>query len=118
MQVGNVPHEWLFRQVKAVSHHGGAGTTAAGIRAGVPSIIVPFGGDQPFGRARLPAWYWNKPIMCKKLSVQNYSEALDTAVSNTAMQQETARIGALLRAKTAYQMLNPRDRTHAEDLVL
>lgn len=100
MQVGNVPHEWLFRQVKAVSHHGGAGTTAAGIRAGVPSVIVPFGGDQPYWGERVyRIGIGTKPIMCKKLSVQNYSEALDTAVSNTAMQQEAARIGALLRAE-------------------
>jgi len=46
--VGDVPHSWLFPRTSAVVHHGGAGTTAAGLRAGVPSIIVPFHGDQPF----------------------------------------------------------------------
>lgn len=44
--LGNCPHEWLFRQVTAVVHHGGAGTAAAGIRAGVPTMICPFFGDQ------------------------------------------------------------------------
>ncbi len=46
--VDNVPHDWLFPQVDAVVHHGGAGTTAAGLRFGKPTMIVPFFGDQPF----------------------------------------------------------------------
>jgi UDP:flavonoid glycosyltransferase YjiC (YdhE family) len=41
----SIPHSWLFPRVAAVVHHGGAGTTAAGLRAGVPSIIIPFFGD-------------------------------------------------------------------------
>jgi sterol 3beta-glucosyltransferase len=41
-----VPHSWLFPQMEAVCHHGGAGTTAAGLRAGVPNIVVPFANDQ------------------------------------------------------------------------
>lgn len=44
----SIPHDWLFPQVAAVVHHGGAGTTAAGLRAGKPSIICPFMADQPF----------------------------------------------------------------------
>ncbi|EXJ54134.1 hypothetical protein A1O7_09471 [Cladophialophora yegresii CBS 114405] len=46
--VDNVPHDWLFPQVAAVVHHGGAGTTAVGLRFGKPTMIVPFFGDQPF----------------------------------------------------------------------
>lgn len=41
----NVPHSWLFQHVSAVVHHGGAGTTAAGLYAGKPTVIVPFFGD-------------------------------------------------------------------------
>ncbi len=44
--VKSVPHEWLFPQMAAVVHHGGAGTTAAALRSGVPQIIIPFGNDQ------------------------------------------------------------------------
>lgn len=44
--VDNIPHAWLFRRTAAVCHHGGAGTTAEGFRAGVPSLIVPFANDQ------------------------------------------------------------------------
>mmetsp|Transcript_13306 Transcript_13306/g.37833 ORF Transcript_13306/g.37833 Transcript_13306/m.37833 type:complete len:754 (+) Transcript_13306:201-2462(+) len=46
--IGNCPHDWLFLQCAAVCHHGGAGTTAAGLLAGRPSIVCPFFGDQPF----------------------------------------------------------------------
>lgn len=44
--LGNVPHDWLFEHVSAVVHHGGAGTTAIGLRCGKPTVIVPFFGDQ------------------------------------------------------------------------
>ncbi|WOL06187.1 sterol 3-beta-glucosyltransferase UGT80A2-like [Canna indica] len=51
----NVPHDWLFLQCKAVVHHGGAGTTAAGLKAACPTTIVPFFGDQPFWGERVHA---------------------------------------------------------------
>ncbi|XP_074312319.1 sterol 3-beta-glucosyltransferase UGT80A2-like isoform X2 [Silene latifolia] len=49
----NVPHDWLFLQCAAVVHHGGAGTTAAGLKAACPTTIVPFFGDQPFWGERV-----------------------------------------------------------------
>ncbi|CAJ1821963.1 unnamed protein product [Sphenostylis stenocarpa] len=51
----NCPHDWLFPQCTAVVHHGGAGTTAAGLRAECPTTIVPFFGDQPFWGERVHA---------------------------------------------------------------
>lgn len=51
----NCPHDWLFLQCKAVVHHGGAGTTAAGLKAACPTAIVPFFGDQPFWGERVNA---------------------------------------------------------------
>ncbi|KAI9823175.1 MAG: hypothetical protein M1832_002618 [Thelocarpon impressellum] len=44
----NTPHDWLFPRVSAVVHHGGAGTTAIGLKCGKPTMVVPFFGDQPF----------------------------------------------------------------------
>ena len=46
--LGNTPHDWLFPKVSAVVHHGGAGTTAIGLKCGRPTMIVPFFGDQEF----------------------------------------------------------------------
>ncbi|KAJ1409608.1 UDP-glucuronosyl/UDP-glucosyltransferase [Sesbania bispinosa] len=51
----NCPHDWLFLHCKAVVHHGGAGTTAAGLKAACPTSIVPFFGDQPFWGERVHA---------------------------------------------------------------
>lgn len=51
----NCPHDWLFLQCSAVVHHGGAGTTAAGLKAACPTAIVPFFGDQPFWGDRVHA---------------------------------------------------------------
>jgi hypothetical protein len=48
LMIDNAPHDWLFPKVSAVVHHGGAGTTGAGLRAGRPSLICPVLGDQPF----------------------------------------------------------------------
>jgi len=53
--VGDTPHDWLFPRLSLVVHHGGSGTTHSTARAGVPSVVVPFAGDQPFWAARLHA---------------------------------------------------------------
>jgi len=46
--IGPCPHDWLLPQTSAVIHHGGAGTTAAGLRHGLPTLVCPFFGDQFF----------------------------------------------------------------------
>jgi UDP:flavonoid glycosyltransferase YjiC (YdhE family) len=53
LTVGDVPHDWLFPRMAAVVHHAGAGTSAAGLRAGVPAVPVPVLADQPFWADRL-----------------------------------------------------------------
>lgn len=55
LAVAEVPHPWLFPRMQAVVHHGGAGTSAAALRAGVPSAAVAFGADQPYHARRLHA---------------------------------------------------------------
>ena len=75
--LGNVPHDWLFEHVSAVVHHGGAGTTAAGIKAGKPTIIVPFFGDQPFwGDMVARARAGPRPIPHQDLTAENLAEAI------------------------------------------
>ena len=72
-----IPHEWLLPRCKTVIHHGGAGTTGAGLRAGIPNIVVPFMGDQPFWGERVHAMgVGPKPILVKDLSVEKLSHAL------------------------------------------
>jgi UDP:flavonoid glycosyltransferase YjiC (YdhE family) len=51
--LGDTPHDWLFPRTSAIVHHGGAGTSHAAARAGVPSVVVPFAGDQFFWAGRM-----------------------------------------------------------------
>ncbi|KAI7091795.1 UDP-Glycosyltransferase/glycogen phosphorylase, partial [Hortaea werneckii] len=75
--LGNVPHDWLFKQVSCVVHHGGAGTTAAGITAGRPTVVVPFFGDQPFwGSMVARAGAGPDPIPHKQLTAEKLADAI------------------------------------------
>jgi sterol 3beta-glucosyltransferase len=111
MQIHEVPHEWLFPKMAAVVHHGGAGTTATGLRAGVPSVIVPSFGDQFF-------WGWRvhelgagpKPIPRKKLTVANLTRAIQQAINHDDMITKASRIGQQIRLEngvdTAVRMID------------
>ncbi|RNJ54859.1 hypothetical protein D7B24_009324 [Verticillium nonalfalfae] len=75
--LGNCPHDWLFPQVAAVVHHGGAGTTAAGIATGKPTVIVPFFGDQPFwGQMIARGGAGPMPIPFKALTADNLADSI------------------------------------------
>ncbi|KAI1433862.1 hypothetical protein GGR50DRAFT_461116 [Xylaria sp. CBS 124048] len=86
--LGNVPHDWLFNHVSAVCHHGGAGTTATGIRAGKPTIVVPFFGDQPFWGAMVArAGAGPDPIPYKQLTSAKLAEAIRTCLKPETLQK-------------------------------
>ena len=95
--LGNVPHDWLFKRVSCVVHHGGAGTTAAGIALGKPTVIVPFFGDQPFWGAMIAkAGAGPKPIPNKELTAQNLAAAILEALKPETLsraQELGAKIG-------------------------
>lgn len=75
--LSNVPHDWLFKHVSCVVHHGGAGTTAVGIAASRPTVIVPFFGDQPFWGAMIAqAGTGPRPIPAAKLTSEILSDAI------------------------------------------
>jgi hypothetical protein len=75
--LGNCPHDWLFQHVICVVHHGGAGTTAAGIALGQPTVIVPFFGDQPFWGAMVArAGAGPAPTPYKELTAQKLADAI------------------------------------------
>lgn len=98
--VSSLPHAWLFPRMAAVVHHGGAGTTAAGLRAGIPSIVVPFMGDQPFwGQRVVDLGVGTAPIPRKKLTAKRLTESIMDAVSNTAMRQQANDLGHKIRAE-------------------
>ncbi len=80
--INNIPHSWLFDKVSAVCHHGGAGTSAAGFRAGVPSIIIPFSNDQfAWAHRAYDIGVGAKPISKKELSADKLADAIRFALS-------------------------------------
>ncbi len=98
--VHDVPHSWLFPRMAAVVHHGGAGTTAEGVRAGVPSVIVPFHFDQPFWGERIRALgVGPAPIPQARLNVANLAAALTQAVGDQGLRERAAALGATVRAE-------------------
>jgi sterol 3beta-glucosyltransferase len=98
--VESAPFSWLFPHCAAVVHHGGAGTTAAGLRAGVPSIVIPFFADQPFwGRRVAELGVGPAPISRKKLTVERLARAIETAVGDPGMRQRAADLGSVIRAE-------------------
>jgi len=95
LTVDSAPHTWLFPRCSAVIHHGGAGTTAAGLRGGVPSIVVPFHGDQPFwGKIVNTLGVGPKPIPRKKLSADILAQKIKDTQSNQEMRQRAVELGA------------------------
>ncbi len=94
----SAPHDWLLPRCRAIVHHGGAGTTAAGLRAGVPNIVVPHAADQPFWGGRVAAiGAGPKPIPVKALTAENLAAALSgagTAAQVHAAQAAGREIGA------------------------
>tara|TARA_R110002050_G_scaffold166348_1_gene296841 strand:- start:768 stop:1196 length:429 start_codon:yes stop_codon:yes gene_type:complete len=90
--IGNCPHDWLFLHCAAVCHHGGAGTTAAGLLAGRPSVVCPFFGDQPFwGQMIANCGVGPPPIVKKKFN----SEALANAFRFCMLQSTQEKAKAL-----------------------
>jgi len=79
----NAPHDWLFPKMKAVVHHGGAGTTSSGFRAGTPQWVIPHFADQFFWGERVHSLGCGpKPVSRKKVSVSDWVKNLKDLVEN------------------------------------
>ncbi|ORX36080.1 hypothetical protein BD324DRAFT_651985 [Kockovaella imperatae] len=86
---GGIPHDWLFAngKIAAVCHHGGAGTSAAGLRHGLPTIVVPFFGDQQFwGQAVHRIGAGPAPIPAAQITAEALSSAIEIALLHETRQ--------------------------------
>ncbi len=98
--VREVPHDWLFPRTAAVVHHGGAGTTAAGLRAGRPTVIVPIVADQFFWAERVHALGAGpKPVPFAKLTPEGLAAAISCAVRSSVIHRRAAELGVRISAE-------------------
>lgn len=118
--VDNVPHIWLFPRMAAVVHHGGAGTTGSGLRAGVPNVITPYApNDQPAWAERVARLGVGLRLPgFKQLSAEKLAQAIDTAVNDAALCARTAALGEKIRAEDgvarAVEIIEQRARRHTQ----
>jgi sterol 3beta-glucosyltransferase len=97
LAIDAVPHDWLFRRVAAVVMHGGAGTTAAALRAGAPVVSIPFYGDQRFWAARVAALGAGPPPLARReLEPARLAAAIQQAVNDASMRTRARALSALL----------------------
>lgn len=83
LAINSIPHSWLFERVSLVCHHGGAGTTAAGCKAGIPSVIVPFSNDQfAWAHRSYDLGVGTKPIYRKHLTADKLAAAIQYALTD------------------------------------
>jgi sterol 3beta-glucosyltransferase len=95
--IGEAPHDWLFPQMAAVVHSAGAGTTAAGLRAGIPTVTVPMVTDQPFWASRVIALGAGpKAVPYKSLSAESLGAAISDAVSRDSYRSRAQAIAKQL----------------------
>ncbi|GAA5830538.1 hypothetical protein JCM11251_002507 [Rhodosporidiobolus azoricus] len=118
LNVKSIPHDWLFPRIHGAVHHGGAGTTGASLRAGLPTIIKPFFGDQHFYADRVATLGIGTHI--RNFTADNLSEALVTAVTDDKQIERARLAGEEIRKEdgvaTAIECIY-RDLEYARSLV-
>jgi sterol 3beta-glucosyltransferase len=100
LRVASVPHDWLFARVAAVVHHGGAGSTSAAVAAGVPSVAMPFLGDQFFWARQLHALGCGPaPLVRQGLTTDHLTATISDLVANPLYRANARSLGTQLRAE-------------------
>ncbi|MER5207442.1 glycosyltransferase [Streptomyces sp. NPDC002825] len=100
LAVGDVPHDWLFPRTAAVVHHAGAGTTGAGLRAGVPAVPVPVMYDQPFWAARLQALgVAPRAVPFQDLTAEALGDAIAACLSEPSLRRRAAELARGIAAE-------------------
>lgn len=103
INVRSVPHDWLFPQLAAAIHHGGAGTTAAALIAGIPSATIPFFTDQPFwGKRIYEIGAGLPPIRKENLSTSKLIQVIRELTSQN-LQMRAMQIGSQLRKENGVE---------------
>jgi UDP:flavonoid glycosyltransferase YjiC (YdhE family) len=98
--IDSAPHDWLFPRMAAVVHHGGAGTTAAALRAGVPALVVPFMSDQPFWARRVLALgVGPEPLPRKQLTVERLAHGIRIAATDPGIRRRAKALGGLIQVE-------------------
>ena len=98
--VDDVPHGLLFPRVSAVVHHGGAGTTAAAVRAGRPQVVCPFVADQPFWAKRMQSLgVAPPPLPQKHLAAEPLADRLETVLTEARMSAAASELGSAVQAE-------------------
>jgi sterol 3beta-glucosyltransferase len=96
--IDSTPHDWLFPRMRALIHHGGAGTTAAGLRAGKPTLVIPFFGDQPFWGDRVQALgVGPRLIRQDKLSERRLTTAIETILDSSDISSKAHTLGEKIK---------------------
>lgn len=98
--VDSAPHRWLFPRMSAIVHHGGAGTTGAALRAGVPQVVVPFTADQPFwGRRARSSGVGPAPIPLGRVTARRLADAIELAISDPGIRTRAQLLGRQVGAE-------------------
>ncbi len=100
----SAPHDWLFPQMRALVHHGGAGTTGAAFRSGVPQVVVPFFGDQfMWGKQVAKLGAGPSPVFAKHATRDRLALAIHTAATYPPMAKRAAELGEKVRAENGVE---------------
>ena len=100
MAIESAPFDWLFPRMTALVHHGGMGTTADGLRAGKPAVIVPFTTDQPFwGRHLHRLGLSPAPISPRKLNAERLATAIRDTIENEELGRRVQSMGRSIRSE-------------------
>lgn len=95
--IESIPHDWLFPQLDAACHHGGSGTLGASLRAGIPTIVKPYFGDQFFWASQVESLHIGSFV--RNFNRDTFAEALQVCTRDVKMIENAKKIGKVIRAE-------------------
>lgn len=101
--IAYVPHDWLYKRVKAAIHHGGAGTTSASLHAGIPTITMPLAIDQFFWGERIQKLGVGFSIPQRDLNAEHLAHAITNVVTDSEMVSKAKNISKMLNQENGTQ---------------